>query len=257
MQYFNIDEENFKISAKLIPWDSQVYGFPIAGIENFQIHGSNNKTLLEWRKFEDWLELGQCRLVSCRLPHERINESIFLEEMRFRFIEMVLHPKIDTLQYSILPDHGLSVELADGNDFDCIEQIALAAFTNERFYVDPRLPTELSHVRYARWVQNSRESTNQKVLKITEENKIVAFFVVEECVDTKSAYWHLTAVSPLYHGSGYGFRAWLSVLDFHKKRGVHKIRTTISARNTNVLNLYSKLNFRFDPPEMTFHWVCN
>ena len=34
-----------------------------------------------------------------------------------------------------------------------------------------------------------------------------------------------------------------------------KVETTIAARNTPVLNLYSKLNFRFHEPEMTFHWA--
>ncbi|MBK8535842.1 MAG: hypothetical protein IPL59_12375 [Candidatus Competibacteraceae bacterium] len=45
------------------------------------------------------------------------------------------------------------------------------------------------------------------------------------------------------------------MLRYHQERGQDVVMTTISARNVSVLNLYTKLNFRFLPPEMTFHWV--
>jgi hypothetical protein len=35
------------------------------------------------------------------------------------------------------------------------------------------------------------------------------------------------------------------------------VTTTISSRNTRVLNLYAKLGFRFMPPEITFHWLSD
>jgi hypothetical protein len=41
----------------------------------------------------------------------------------------------------------------------------------------------------------------------------------------------------------------------HKTDGISAVLTTISARNTRVMNLYAGLGFRFRPPMMTFHWI--
>jgi RimJ/RimL family protein N-acetyltransferase len=45
------------------------------------------------------------------------------------------------------------------------------------------------------------------------------------------------------------------VMMLNKRQGARSIRTTISARNTAVMNLYARLGFRFSAPDMTFHWV--
>jgi ribosomal protein S18 acetylase RimI-like enzyme len=68
-------------------------------------------------------------------------------------------------------------------------------------------------------------------------------------------YWHLTAVAPQCQGQGYGWRVWRAMLAHHARGGVRSVRTTITAGNVPVLNLYSKLGFRFLPPETTFHWL--
>jgi RimJ/RimL family protein N-acetyltransferase len=68
-------------------------------------------------------------------------------------------------------------------------------------------------------------------------------------------YWHLTAIAPAFQGRGYGKRVWREMLHFHQREGMKQIATTIAARNTPVLNLYASLGFRFQPPEITLHWL--
>jgi RimJ/RimL family protein N-acetyltransferase len=74
-------------------------------------------------------------------------------------------------------------------------------------------------------------------------------------VNDGHSFWNLSAIFPGYYGKGYGRRAWLAMLRYHQENGCIAVSTTISARNIAVLNLYSSLNFRFLPPEMTFHWM--
>jgi RimJ/RimL family protein N-acetyltransferase len=135
-----------------------------------------------------------------------------------------------------------------------IQTMAEQCFAHERFQADPRLSTKLANERYGRWVVSSFQSRNQLLLKIEDRDEIVAFFIVEY-LNEKSAYWHLTAVAPEFQSRGYGRKTWQTMLAYHKACGIERVTTTITARNVRVLNLYSKLQFKFAPPEMTFHWI--
>lgn len=237
----------------MVPWDTEIFHYPVAQIDRINI---SDKELFakEYRKFESWRDANNLGLISCRLSHNLLCESMLLEENEFRFIEMVLHPKLENFDGLNIPHQGLEVALADQHDLCAIRVIAESAFNNERFHVDPRLDPECGNHRYGRWVAYSMDHPTQRLLKVIDDGKLVGFFIVE-LKDDRSVYWHLTAVSPQYQGKGYGRRAWLAMLQYHQLNGQTSVSTTISARNTVVLNLYSSLNFRFLPPEMTFHWV--
>jgi hypothetical protein len=43
------------------------------------------------------------------------------------------------------------------------------------------------------------------------------------------------------------------MIALNRQQGARIIETTISARNTAIVNLYVALRFRFLPPLMTFH----
>ena len=77
---------------------------------------------------------------------------------------------------------------------------------------------------------------------------------MERLTDSQIA-WRLTAVAPEFQGKGLGKGIWNSVLALHRDSGIDSVVTTISSANVRVLNLYSSLGFKFEAPEMTFHWV--
>ena len=250
-----LNTNNLSLDATIIPWDTEVFSFPVASIERIHV-ADPVEAIRDYAKFEIWRDAHLCELVSCRLPHDRLRESMLLEHFGFRFIEMVLHPVLEGLGKISISEQGLSVVSAEESDLDDILDIAESAFTNERFHADPRLDTSCSHQRYGRWVRSTLGHPRQQLLKIVDGDVLVAFFVVE-VESNGSAYWHLTAVSPQHQGKGYGRRTWLAMIKYHSEAGHSSVRTTISTRNIRVLNLYSRLNFQFLPPEMTFHWVQN
>ena len=241
------------LSAQLVSRDSEVFDFPVAKVKQLAISRQDEAEQL-YPEFEEWRESCGVNLVSCRLPQERLNESSFLEQKGFRFIEMVLHPVLDGLDDLSFPDDTIIINEAAKEDVSFIKEIAENAFSNERYLVDPRLGSIPGRLRYSNWVENSYEDQRQQLLKIEDNGRLVGFFIIE-IIKGVSAYWHLTAIAPAFHRQGYGRRAWLAMLKHHMEEGINSISTTISARNTPVLNLYSQLRFRFLPPEMTFHWV--
>jgi RimJ/RimL family protein N-acetyltransferase len=249
---FNLASPYLKLAAEAAPWDAAVFGFPVAQIHTLDLIDRVAATS-DYDAFQRWLDAERVRIVSCRLPHDRLRESMFLESHGFRFVEMVLHPRMDNIQALDLPEDNLVVASACKSDLPALEEIAERAFSHERYHVDPRLDRKPADLRYGRWVRNSLDHPTQRLLKITVAGRLLAFFLVES--RDGSTYWHLTAVAPQWQGRGYGLRVWQAMLRHHQADACQQVTTTISARNVAVLNLYAKLNFRFTPPEMTFHWV--
>lgn len=250
---FEFEGDALLLHATAVPWDSEVFGRPVAAISRIDLKAGGSVSA-DFDVFRNWVHAQGFDLVSCRLPHARLDISMLLEQHGFRFIEMVLHPVLRQVgQYSVA-ETGLQVEAAADSDLPALIDIAQRAFGFERYHADPRIDSRLADARYGRWVRNSVGHARQLLLKICEAERIVGMFVVEQGPH-QSAYWHLTAVHPDCQGQGLGHKIWMAVIGHHQAQGIDRIRTTIAARNARALNLYAKLDFRFDEPEMTFHWL--
>lgn len=250
---FELESSCLALKARIASWDRDVFGFQVVQVSELKVFDADGAAQ-DYQGFQEWMNLVHCKVAYARLPHQSLAESIFLESKGYRFIEMVLHPVLENLQALSIPKDHLSIEVACERDLPEIERIAASAFGNERYHVDPRLDPKLADLRYARWVRNSFSDPVQRLFRIRDGDRLLAFFIVESRADG-SAYWHLTAVAPEWQGKGYGWRIWQAMLRHHQDEGCVRLTTTISARNVAVLNLYSKLGFGFLPPEMTFHWV--
>lgn len=237
----------------LASWDEAVCGFPVIQITAIQVIGSDAG--IDMLRFEQMRDAIGAGLVSCRLPHDRLKESIFLEDNGFRFIEMLYAPELDLTEFKFDINAGLlSVRRANTKDLPGLLEIARMAFNNERFKMDPRLHPGISEQRFKNWVATSFHHATHELYVLSDGARIIAFFVTESLSDG-TCYWHLNAVAPDAQGQGYGRRAWLSMLHQAANFGAKRVRTSIAARNHRVLNLYARLGFTFLPPSMTFHWV--
>lgn len=250
---FDLTSSALKLRACPIPWDIAAFGAPVVQVHTIEVI-DYAIALTEYSRFRQWLETEDVRIVSCRLPHDRLRESMFLEANDFRFVEMVLHPCISNLQSLDLPTDHLVIKPAEESDVDALAKIAEDSFQHERYHVDFRIDSRIADLRYARWVRNSFGDPDQRLLKVMDGDRLLAVFIVE-FNNEASVYWHLTAVAPEWQGRGYGRRIWQAMLRYHQAEGCESLTTTISARNVAVLNLYAWLGSRFYPPEMTFHWI--
>ena len=246
-----IEAHGAVLECALVPWDSAIFGFPVAQVRRLDLAGRAAPGPL-FASFEAWCTERGVRLAACRLDHAALPESMALEEHGFRFIELVYEPRFDAFDDLAAPRRTIAVAEAGETDLESIEAIAFAAFDTGRFLLDRRLPPELSRRRYATWVRNSFGSTDQVVLKAEIEGDIVGFFIVERRADD-SVYWHLTAIAPGWQGKGVGSALWTTMLQRHRSEGAASVRTTISGHNLPALNLYARLGFTFDAAQMTFH----
>ena len=236
----------------LVPPDTRAFGFPVAQIDEIELgRGADPDPTVA--RFVAWLEAQEVRLVSCRLDSLRLEETMLLEDLGFRFVEMVYRPVLRSLPTDEAGDDELVLSEATAADQAELVAMASSVFATGRHVLDPRLEPEAGHQRYGRWLEGALTGDDQLVLKATIGGVPVGFFVVEERPDG-SAYWHLTAVAPEWQGRGVGQRIWQAVIARHQAAGVRRIETTVSAHNTPIINLYAGLGFRFTAPQVTFHW---
>ena len=247
-----IDTPALEMAYCIVPWDAEIFRFPVGQIDRIEVRDAAAVSQ-DYMAFEAWLAENDVRFVSCRLGHDRLRESMFLEERGFRFVEMVYPLRLGDVHKQEIPDQDIEFCPSDSADLDEIQQIARDAFSTGRLNVDPRLGPDVGGRRYAAWVSNSFKHATQRVYKAVLDGRIAAFFVIEMMANQRM-YWHLTAVAPAFQGHGVGKRAWRAMIALNQRQGARVIETTIAARNTAVVNLYADLRFRFVPPLMTFHW---
>jgi len=247
-----VDSSLLELQAQKVLWDTIAFGYSVASIDRINLYHEDcvNK---DFEGFMHWVDQEKIRLVLCRLPHNDIRTIMFLESQSFKFIEMVLHPIIHINDSRLSDFNGFIVEPVRENELTIVSAMADKAFGFERYHIDPRVNSIAADLRYGSWVKNTFNQKDQKLIKISLHEDILGFFIIEK-LSADKFYWHLTALNPKFVGKGFGIGVWSAMISYCGNLGARYAYTTISARNSPVLNLYSRLNARFGAPEVTLHW---
>jgi ribosomal protein S18 acetylase RimI-like enzyme len=248
----SIDTSSLRLRWIRAPWDEAVCPFPVMQIDDIEVLGADAER--DMQRFEAARDEVGAGLVSCRLSHDKLKESMLLEACGFRFIEMLYNPVVELDQLAAADQDGLLIERARLEQMPALLEIAGSSFRNERFRLDHRLDPAISDKRYQNWVANTPAHPVQQLYAISEHGRLLAFFITELQRDG-TCYWHLNAIAPDAQGQGYGRRVWTAMVEHARTMGARRVRTSVVARNTRVLSLYAKLGFTLPAPSMTFHWV--
>lgn len=237
----------------LVPWDTAILRAPVAQIAELRI-GEPNRAQRDYSEFTDWCRREHIALCACRLPSDRIADAMFLEDNGFRFVELNYRPRLTQIQsLAYTGDDGIAIRPAERSDREQLETMAASIFEHGRFHQDPRIGKALGNERYRIWMHNAFASKHQSVVKCLVGGALAGFFVVEH-PEPGHAFWSLVGLTSDMRGRGLGKRVWRTMLEHHRREGVHTVSTSISSHNLAAFNLYVSLGFRFPQPEITVHW---
>ena len=147
----------------LVPWDTEILGRPVAQIADVVVT-SPIQAARDYRLFLDWCTGQAIALCACRLPADRLSDSMFLEEQGFRFIELNYLPRLSRLQELSFSDEGVHISQAEPGDREVLEGMAGQVFRDQRFHQDPLIDPSLGHHRYQVWMANAFTHPKQRVL---------------------------------------------------------------------------------------------
>ena len=247
--------DSLQFDYYIVPWDSEILTRPVAQIDGLRIL-DKRRARQDFSGFEAWHKTHHVFLCSARIPHCAMDESQFLEERGFRFIELNYQPELSGLEQIPNPSKDIQIQLATLDDRSFLVDLATSVFRHGRFHQDPRLGIALGNERYGQWMLNSFERESQQVYKCTLSGKTAAFFVIER-PSPETVFWSLVAMVPEFSGRGLAKPIWGAMLDVHRRDGVKTVKTSITPHNVPVFNLYTRLGFSFPMPSMTFHRVTN
>ncbi len=236
-----------------IPWDTKLFGYPVAEVKRFDL-ASETQQMIGFDSLGEWLKNHNTKLCSVRIPLDRVSDIHAFEAFGFRFVELDYSPILKNLQdFEVQDDASLVISVASSADQAALERIADGGFPFGRFHQDPRIDSQMGDKRYSQWVTNAFVNSQQEVLKVTQNQAIVGFFV-NEYPDDHSTFWSLTAISKEFRGASMGKRVWKAMIAREKSNHRQTISTRISSHNIPVMNLYVSLGFRFPAPVVTLHW---
>jgi ribosomal protein S18 acetylase RimI-like enzyme len=251
LETIGIQGATFQVAA--IPWDTKLFGYPVAEVKSFDL-GLEAERARGFSGLSEWLKDHDIKLCSVRIPLDGVSNIHAFEAFGFRFVELGYYPTLRDLQnFEVQSDESLVISVASSADQAALEGIADGGFPFGRFHQDPRIDSRMGDKRYSQWVTNAFANSKQEVLKVTQNEAIVGFFV-NEYPDAQSTFWSLTAISKEFRGASIGKRVWKAMMAREKANHRHTISTSISSHNIPVMNLYVSLGFRFPAPVVTLHW---
>lgn len=245
------------------PWETRNLGLPSYTLKTSIFDEENCDKHLQ-NALNDEKDKGDF-FVSLRLTQETTNYGKILEKNGFYFTECLMTAFTHIENNKIYKDfisnksnyvpasfdiNKIEIVLSDvvGNDYDVIKEIAMNSFINDRFSLDEYCTKEVADKRFSFWIDDLKKDVRNKFYLFKYDSKNIAFLVLHDDVII------LIGFLKEYSGKGLGSFLYLSVMEKHYEIGNTYIETWISCNNLPVVNLCSKLDYRFKDIQPTYHY---
>jgi len=218
--------ENKHFSAA--PWDESIFGMPC-----FEIIEANEESLAQAAAHAGHYTVKIDPLADKSLLHlhgfyytDTLIEPCCRQD---RFINHT-HPKVGIDYHASLQD---LLPMCD------------SSFMHGRFHRDFNLDRKLADQRYKQWLTQLHAKTN--VMGLTYEEELAGFIAF----DNGNLLLHV--IDAPFRGQGLAKHLWSVAIQSLFNQGITEVRSSISAANLAVLNLYASLGFRFDNAQDIYH----
>jgi len=171
-------------------------------------------------------------------------DSRLLHEYGFYYCDTQIEPWCGVADIRLSASHP-EVTITRGANLSELLAICHGSFVHGRFHRDFNLPRASADLRYDNWLRQLYEQ--QCVYGLLWNNELAGFIAYSG----NSLVLH--ALAETYRGRGLSKRWWSAVCAELFAAGHAEIRSSISASNVAVLNLYASLGFRFRKPLDVYH----
>ncbi len=240
-------------AAAIVPWDTNIFGINIASFRPGPEIAAPDQALAFREAFINWMRPRHVALCSAVLAPAQSPWRDVLAQADFQFVDLSTQVTL-SLGAAKLPPVRSILRLAQPDDRAAIEAIAAESFSHGRYHADPRFPNHLADRRYSHWVRNvlTAPSEIDRMYVMEDAGQIAGFYHVT--IEGPVSDLRLAALAPGSKATMLGVELYAAMLHELRGYGVRRVIASISAMNTNVVNLFSMLGFRFAGPEIVYHW---
>lgn len=213
---------------KPTPWDTTAFGMP-----TWELTEYSEKALQQAAQ-----AVGHYTLKVDPLADKRL-----LQEYGFYYCDTLIEPHCNATQLRVVRHPEASIS----RDVDVEQALAIChgAFAHGRFHRDFNLPKAAADLRYDNWLKQLLEA--QHVYGLYWQGILAGF------IGHSGNNLVLHALAEKYRGKGWSKYWWSAVCGELLETGHHEVKSSISAANLAVLNLYTSLGFSFSHPQDIYH----
>lgn len=172
-----------------------------------------------------------------------LTDKRLLHEWGFYYCDTLIEPYSNAARLRIVrhPDAIVSKSL----DASHVLEICHGAFAHGRFHRDFNLPKAAADLRYDNWLKQLLKS--RQVYGLYWQDVLAGF------IGYSGNNLVLHAVAERYRGMGLSKYWWSAVCGEILANGYDEVRSSVSATNLAVVNLYASLGFSFNNPQDIYH----
>jgi hypothetical protein len=214
--------------VRATPWDVRAFGFPCWEILQYT---------------EEALSFALRHPGHFTIKVDPTVDKKLLHDNGFYYCDTLIEPLCRVTQFREVHNSGATIS----RDFDRDSLLAICkgAFVHGRFHRDFNLPIDRSDVRYTNWLDQL--IVQKQVFSLNWQGGLGGFIGY----DANTLVLH--AVDRSLRGRGLSKYWWSAVCRVLFDEGLEEIRSSISAANLPVLNLYASIGFRFHNPMDVYH----
>lgn len=213
---------------KPTPWDTSAFGMP-----TWELAEYSEKALQQVAQ-----TVGHFTLKVDPLADKRL-----LQEYGFYYCDTLIEPHCNATRLRAVqhPEANIS------KDVDVEQALAIChgAFAHGRFHRDFNLPKAAADLRYDNWLKQLLEA--EQVYGLYWQGALAGF------IGHSGNALVLHALAEQYRGKGWSKYWWSAVCGELLALGHDEVKSSISASNLAVLNLYASLGFSFNNPQNIYH----
>ncbi|MDX8404593.1 MAG: GNAT family N-acetyltransferase [Mariprofundus sp.] len=215
-------------NIKPTPWDAAVFGIPC-----YEITQADQPALAHAAITPGHYTVKVDPLADTKLLHE----------YGFYYTDTLIEPVCTQQQWHPDPTPLASID----RDVPLAKLLPMCehSFLHGRFHRDFNLQPELADARYKQWLTQLHQTGD--VLGLYHAGMLAGFLA------SKSGHLLLHTIAPGHRGRGLAKGLWTAAICELFDDDCREVRSSISAGNMAVLNLYSSLGFRFEKPIDIYH----
>jgi GNAT superfamily N-acetyltransferase len=210
------------------PWDTAAFGLHTAEIAEYTA-GALHQAL----QIPGHYTIKVDPLADKRLLHEH----------GFYYCDTLIEPYCSAQRLKRVADPGATISRHAA--WQGLQTICHGAFAHGRFHRDFNLPTARADLRYDNWLHQLYDK--QQVYGLFWRDELAGFIAYAE----NNLVLH--AVAERYRGKGLAKYWWSAVCAERLAAGHTEVKSSISAANVAVLNLYASLGFSCRTPVDIYH----
>ena len=234
----------------LLPWDSQHFGLICARALVTRLDEGVLRDISEWCR-EEKVEL------LFFLADDDVTTWKLAAETGFQLVDVRMRLTLDrsgaqgTGSLEVAPK--LLLREARAADTEFLFPIAKSAYTDSRFFADPRIPRDRAGELYVNWLRESIEGKRADVVFTAElDGRPIAYIGVE--MAEGEGVLGLLGIDETARGLGVGPALIERALEWVWEAGGSRVSVVTQGRNTVAQRVYQRLGFLTDSVQLWYHW---